>query len=114
MNITREILANAANRTPPPKHYLQSAGYRKGMKFNAERFAELCEKRGYDPAEVAIDILRTRATELKAKEHLDAVLKLAEFAYPKQRAVEHSGSVGLTLPELLEQVDEQYRSRQTS
>lgn len=81
------------------------------MKFNAERFAELCEKRGYDPAEKALEILRLQGGELRPKEHLDAVLKLMEFAYPKQRAVEHSGSVGLSLPELLEQVDEQFRSR---
>lgn len=81
------------------------------MKFNAERFAELCQKRGYDPAEAALEILRLQGGELRPKEHLDAVLKLMEFAYPKQRSVEHSGNVGLTLPELLEQVDAQARAK---
>ena len=114
MSIKDTVLTNLINGTPPPKKWLESPGYRKGMKFNSERFAELCEQKGYDPAEVALEILKMRATELKAKEHLDAVLKLMEFAYPKQRAIEHSGSVGLTLPELLEQVDAEYRSRKAT
>lgn len=114
MNLKGEILANLAIGTPPPKHMTRSPDYRPGMKFNADRFAELCAKRGYDPAEAALEILRLQSTELKPKEHLDAVLKLMEFAYPKQRAVEHSGNVEMSLPDLLEKADEYFRSPKNS
>lgn len=84
------------------------------MKFNAERFAELCIARGADPAEAALKILELESDDLPARARLDANIKLMEFLYPKQRAIEHSGTIGLTLPELLEQADEQFRNRPAS
>lgn len=94
-------------KTPPPKHMTEGTK----RKFDPERFAALCEARGLDPAEMAINILNLEHDSLKPKERLEAAIKLMEYLYPKQRAVEHSGNVSLSLPDLLEQVEAEWHAR---
>lgn len=102
-----EALCNIRMATPPPAHMTQ----KDGRKFDPERFADLCIKKGYDPAEGAIAILELEKGDLDPKARLDAHIKLMEYVYAKKRAVEHSGSISMSLPELLEQVEAEWHAR---
>ena len=113
MNIAGEVLANIIHGTPVPKHTFRSPGYRPNMKFNVERFAELCEKQGLDPAEKALEILKMRGHDLSAKELLDAYTKLMEYLYPKKRAVDHSGNVTVGLAEMLAGAETEWQARKS-
>ena len=107
----REAVCNVQNGTPVPKSMMkQGKGYKPGQRFDGDRFAQLCVDKGLDPAEAALELLKSeRGLELKAKELLDAYTKLMEYVYPKQRAVEHSGSLDVGLSELLHELEERER-----
>ncbi len=92
------VIADAQVKAKVPAHTLRGNA-KPGQKFDGDRFAELCVKRKIDPAEAALKLLQDPAalSELKAKEKLDAYIRLMEYAYPKKRAteakVEHSGTI---------------------
>lgn len=109
--MARAVIEHAQLSTPPPKHMRVRGNGRPGQVFDPERFARLCEEKGKDPAAALLDLLDGRADELKAKELADIYTRLMEYLYPKQRAVEHSGEIGLGLPELLERADEEWSNR---
>ena len=114
MNIAREVLANAINSTPIPKHTFRSPGYRPNMTFDTERFAKACEARGLDPADALIRLLMGRGqNEMKAKELADVYVKVCEYVYPKQRAVEHSGNVKVGLSDLLAGVEAEWQAQKS-
>ena len=102
-----EALCNVAMSTPPPKHMIE----KEKRLFDPERFARLCIQKGYDPAEGAIAILEIEKDNLDPKARLDAHIKLMEYVYAKKRAVEHSGNVSMSLPDLLSQVEEAWNER---
>ena len=115
MNIAGAVLANVINSTPIPKYILRSPGYRPSMTFDIERFAKACEARKLDPADALIALLQGRgAGEMKAKELADIYVKMCEYLYPKQRAVEHSGNVKVGLSDLLAGVEAEWQAQKNN
>lgn len=94
MDIAREVLARAALDTAPRKR--ESPDYAPGQAWSHERFGNICEERGYDPALVAVEFMRRERESLAMtdKEYMDVTLKLMEYLYAKRRAVEVSGPDG--------------------
>ncbi len=74
-----------------------------------ESVEELCERRKFSPAERILDALESG--QLSIKDQAELSRQLLEYVYPKKRAVEHSGDVGLTLTELLELAEEEWDRR---
>jgi hypothetical protein len=87
-----QVVANITAGAKPKK--LESKHYRPGQTFSPERFAQICEERGYDPGECAIKFLAREDLDLKDKDRLDAHIKLMEYAYAKRKAVEITGANG--------------------
>lgn len=103
---------NQIMSTKPPKHMRVKGTGKPGQRFDVERLEKLCHERKLDPCAVVVEALKVIGDDaLKTREKADVALKLMEYLMPKQRAVEHSGSIGLGLSELLEQADEVWKRR---
>ena len=101
--------------TKPPKHIRTRGNGKPGQTFSMDRFVTLCNKWGLDPAEAALKLLQDplESSDLKAKEKLDAYIKLMEYAYAKQRAVEHTGSIKVGLAELLAETETEWQAQKS-
>lgn len=114
MNLAGEVLANVINSTKIPSHTFRSPGYRPNMTFDTERFSKACEARGLDPADALVRLLQGRGeSEMKAKELADIYVKMCEYLYPKQRAIEHSGNLKVGLAEMLAGVEAEWQAQKS-
>lgn len=111
--VSKHVRSNMIYSSKTSKATRMRGNGKPGQKFNPDRFAGLCIKMKKDPAEAALKLLTNPVDldQLKAKEKLDAYIRLMEYLYPKQRAIEHSGSIGIGLSELLEQAESEWRKR---
>ena len=89
-NIGAHYLTNRIMSKKPPRHVYVKGNGKPGQTFDVDRFATLCEQYGLDPAEATLKLLNDaeQAEGLKAKEKLDAYIKLMEFLYSKKRSIE--------------------------
>lgn len=106
------VYTNTVMNTKLPKHIRVRGEGKPGQRFSKERLEALCDELGYDPCAVAILASQVEGENaLKPRDKADVALKIMEYLLPKQRAVEHSGHLGLGLTELLEQADHEWSKR---
>jgi hypothetical protein len=76
---------------PRTKGTPKTGGRKKGTPNKASMpIAEICEKLGCNPAEVLIEFCSHKNPIYR----LQASKELANYLYPKRKAIEHSGEIG--------------------
>ena len=71
--------------------------------------AEVCIERKYNPAVEIVDAIQS--SEITRSQKAEYARVLLEYIEPKKRSIEHSGSVDMSLPQLLEQVESEWKRR---
>jgi len=110
MDIAGEVLANAANRTPPPKHMRMRGPHGEtftvaelsaleNMGLDLDRLIEACRKRNADPHDVIARALSEAAeadrenTGMSLKAQADLAWKLVDKAVASKKALDIDANI---------------------
>lgn len=94
---------------PAPKGHPRYGGRKKGTPNKSSVPAQqIAERLGVDPFEVLCLFVKGDAKKLKIKKdqltpgiRVAAAMEAAQYLYPKRKAVEHSGELGLSLTDIV-------------